>query len=296
MLTLTALLGTPVWAADAKPATTKFYTVELVIFQQTDPAVMEAEQWPTHSDLSAPERFVTLGAIESGATASMPAPYRNFTPLPAADMQLDGAVRLMEKSSRYRILMHIGWHQPGLDAAKALPIWIQQTQGGDGSPSDAGTVSTMPATPMPNAAADASALSTSPSTPAPVVPNLQGTIRLHLSRYLHLSFDLDYTVPAPAGTTSAPAPTPAMPANVAADTSQPLPAVAGNLSVKPQPNKVVFILNEQRRVRSGELNYFDHPAFGILALVTPYTPPVSKPATPPSKPPAAAPGQGTIQR
>lgn len=283
ILTLTGLFGTPAWAVDSKPASPKFYTVELVIFQQTDSAVMQAEQWPTHSDISAPDRFVTLGAIESGATATMPTPYRNFTPLPAADMQLGDAVRLMEKSSRYHVLMHIGWRQPGLDASKALPIWIQQTLGGDGSPSDASAAT-------PNTAADASSLSTPVSTPAPVVPNLQGTIRLHLSRYLHLSFDLDYTVPAPAGTTTDAAPTPAMPADIAADTSQPLPAVSSNISAKPQqPNQVVFILKEQRRVRSGELNYFDHPAFGVLALVTPYTPPVSKPA-------AATPGQGTVQR
>jgi hypothetical protein len=30
-----------------------------------------------------------------------------------------------------------------------------------------------------------------------------------------------------------------------------------------------FALNESRRVRFYERNYYDHPAFGVIALVTP---------------------------
>ena len=30
-----------------------------------------------------------------------------------------------------------------------------------------------------------------------------------------------------------------------------------------------FTINETRRVRFYERNYFDHPAFGVIALVTP---------------------------
>jgi hypothetical protein len=30
-----------------------------------------------------------------------------------------------------------------------------------------------------------------------------------------------------------------------------------------------FVLSESRRVKSFERNYFDHPAFGVIALVTP---------------------------
>ena len=31
----------------------------------------------------------------------------------------------------------------------------------------------------------------------------------------------------------------------------------------------VFMLNESRRVRFDKLSYYDHPAFGVIALVTP---------------------------
>ncbi|MGB5299133.1 MAG: CsiV family protein, partial [Thiogranum sp.] len=31
-------------------------------------------------------------------------------------------------------------------------------------------------------------------------------------------------------------------------------------------------LRQQRRMRSKELHYFDHPRFGVIALITPYQP------------------------
>jgi hypothetical protein len=42
------------------------------------------------------------------------------------------------------------------------------------------------------------------------------------------------------------------------------------------PRQVItptFRLAEKRRITSSELHYFDHPRFGMLAMVTPYEPP-----------------------
>ncbi|MCC6303288.1 MAG: peptidoglycan binding protein CsiV [Gammaproteobacteria bacterium] len=41
-----------------------------------------------------------------------------------------------------------------------------------------------------------------------------------------------------------------------------------------------FRLRQSRRVSSGELHYFDHPAFGVLVKLTPYEPPGQKNARP----------------
>jgi hypothetical protein len=70
------------------------------------------------------------------------------------------------------------------------------------------------------------------------VPELTGTVVLELGQYLHLGMTLAYT-PAnpPAGLGAAPGTT--------------------------------FTLNDGRRVRFNERTYFDHPAFGVIALVTP---------------------------
>ena len=70
------------------------------------------------------------------------------------------------------------------------------------------------------------------------VPGLSGTIYLESGSYLHLGMALNYqTSNTPAGLAAAPG--------------------------------SVFVLNESRRVKWDKLNYYDHPAFGVIALVTP---------------------------
>ena len=70
------------------------------------------------------------------------------------------------------------------------------------------------------------------------VPGLSGTVYLERGQYLHLGMALSYAIAAP-------------PAGLGAG-----PGTA-------------FALNENRRVKFYERNYYDHPAFGVIALVTP---------------------------
>lgn len=72
------------------------------------------------------------------------------------------------------------------------------------------------------------------------VPGLSGTVFLQLGQYLHLGLALDYAMPMPpAGLDAAPG--------------------------------TVFSLNDDRRVRFHRRNYYDNPAFGVIAMVTPGT-------------------------
>ncbi|MBV8804204.1 MAG: hypothetical protein JO042_04135 [Sinobacteraceae bacterium] len=70
------------------------------------------------------------------------------------------------------------------------------------------------------------------------VPGLNGTVYLERGQYLHLGMALTYAIASP-------------PAGLGAG-----PGTA-------------FTLNENRRVKFYERNYYDHPAFGVIALVTP---------------------------
>jgi hypothetical protein len=70
------------------------------------------------------------------------------------------------------------------------------------------------------------------------VPGLSGIIYLESGTYLHLGMTLNY------------------------QTSNP----ASGLGAAPG---TVFTLAESRRVKRFERNYYDHPAFGVIALVTP---------------------------
>ncbi len=70
------------------------------------------------------------------------------------------------------------------------------------------------------------------------VPGLTGTVFLERGQFLHLGMALSYAPPDP-------------PAG--------LGAAAGT----------TFTMNQSRRIRFYERNYYDHPAFGVIALVTP---------------------------
>jgi len=101
---------------------------------------------------------------------------------------------------------------------------------------------------------------------------LDGIARLSVSRYLHLDLDLvlirDLALPArvpETGTVAIPLTGPGSGAPSSPD---------GALTYVRQP----FRLVDSRRMRSDEVHYIDHPAFGVLALVTAYQPP--QPAAP----------------
>jgi hypothetical protein len=70
------------------------------------------------------------------------------------------------------------------------------------------------------------------------VEGLSGTVFLEHGQFLHLGMTLNYAMPVPPPSLNAAPGTP-------------------------------FTINESRRVRFYERNYFDHPAYGVIALVTP---------------------------
>ena len=70
-------------------------------------------------------------------------------------------------------------------------------------------------------------------------PKVHGTVTVSLARYLQVDVDLLYSRPA-SGDPAAPATAPTR-----------------------------FRLVSERRMRSGELHYIDHPLFGLLILITP---------------------------
>ena len=79
------------------------------------------------------------------------------------------------------------------------------------------------------------------------VLNPRGSVRVYLSRFLHVSLDLAYQEAAVPELASA--------------------APAGDLREVTFAHR--YRLTTERQARSGELHYFDHPAFGVLVKITP---------------------------
>jgi hypothetical protein len=79
------------------------------------------------------------------------------------------------------------------------------------------------------------------------VVNPRGNVRVYLSRFLHVSLDLSYQDGAASNAAAAP------PGNELRE-----------IAIAPR-----YRLVTERQTRSGELHYFDHPAFGVLVKITP---------------------------
>jgi len=132
-----------------------------------------------------------------------------FRVLRSDELELRGALQRLQRDGDYTPLAHGGWVQATYPPEQAVPVDISLL----------GTV------------------------------NPVGTVKLHLSRFLHVTVDLVYRAP--------PEPPTLQEAPVADD-------VLHELTLPPR-----YALRIQRRVRSGEVHYLDHPAIGLLVVVTP---------------------------
>ena len=164
---------------------------------------------------------------------------------------LEGALPLTntaEQMSRAgdRILAHRAWRQPVRERGHAFAVLLE---GGDVlpapiilSPGDSGsTASDIAAIDASGQITTLPTLETEESNDATMeTRELQGALRFHLSRYLHLEPLLWYGSDTESG------------------------------------QRIWVKIDQNRRMRSEELHYLDHPLFGLLVRITPWKHPEQK--------------------
>ena len=143
------------------------------------------------------------------------------------DQEFSGVVASLQRSSAYKVLAVKSWRQPGLDRSRAIPVVLQ---GGESFGEH---------------------------------HRLEGSVKLILSRYLHLETDLwlgEYVQ------SFAPSEAPAtMPdASLSPDDGGIMPAAVSAF----EPTRLVR-MQDSRRMRSKELHYLDHPLIGVIVKVIP---------------------------
>jgi hypothetical protein len=250
----------------------RWYRVELMVFSHA--GGQSAEQWDPTPELVYPDaaRFLSSAGQVKAATGNQYQDNPTATTLPAlptpfvilgdSEQQFRGKAAYMQRSGRYRILFHETWLQPVTERSRALPIILDQS-------GDTGQW-----------------------------PELQGSIQLHLSRYLHLETNLwlntngDYLP----GSWRMPAP----PLGPSSATEEPqesdlyiIPEEGGSepaqedswqeeswQETSPEDAEVLgpvypfrhaILLQQKRRMRSTEVHYVDHPMLGVVAKLTPLT-------------------------
>ena len=156
-----------------------------------------------------------------------------FHRVPEGERFLGTEARRIRRSAGREVLAHLAWRQPFEAQAPARPVLVL---GGEGA---AGT------------------------------PELVGTVGVALRRYLHAEVDLYRAEPLPVDA----APERALPGSEDASPF-PEPALVGGLDAEaePPPGTGWVHVRQNRRMRSGELHYLDHPRLGVLLRIEPWEP------------------------
>ncbi|MCG6869621.1 MAG: peptidoglycan binding protein CsiV [Gammaproteobacteria bacterium] len=199
------------------------YQVDLVVFTFANP----------HDDermVSTPDTPDTAGAIRL-EERRLP---EGFEAVPSSDSAIADVVATIKRSSRYRLLGHFIWRQPGMDRDTAPPVRVH-----GGNDYTEAVRRQYLALPLDHPMGDTRI---SRDT---VFEQFDGTVTLGKGRYLHIDTDLVYRQPEIVSVHD---------------------AATGAQTSRKELHQ--YPVRSHRRMRSGELHYIDHPLLGILVMVT----------------------------
>jgi len=265
ILLYAVLFAAPSLAEEELP----WYEVEVIVFtRDLHPASLN-EVWPSdpgapdfynaqplQSDLAAEiqpaETSNGLDIADSGDAAPVdaselpvPVPVAQrlpvpYTLIPEEEYRLKTEFRRLQRSNILQPVIHLAWRQPVTDSKHAKLLYLRTSQ----PPAEIETISGFE-----NFATTEEAI------------DLEGTIRVSVNRYLHVELDLLNRIKQ-------------SPAYSSYEQS-----FEDGLTQQPLPDNR-YRMQAQRRMRSGELHFIDHPLMGALIKITPYELPKPIPIVP----------------
>jgi len=230
-----------IWLSTANAQTTA-YQVELLVFSHLDARI--AGGVPA-KPFSMPSGTLELSDTHAGD---------DFRALDADAFTLSTAASILAGSAGYHVIEHVAWRQPGWSEDAARPVRIH---GGD-TYQRANAPALLPDA-TPNDAQSNIAYPYAERQMSISFEELDGTVKVALGRYLHVYTDLVYREQVSASHVAQPGTRPRQPASA----------------------RYQYRVQNQRRMRSRELHYLDHPLVGVLVRITPVEEPVPPPALTP---------------
>jgi len=195
------------------------------------------------------------GTPTEAESAQLPLTPQPFTLRPLSELEFRGKAAYMQRTGRFKTLLHQTWLQPMRGEEQTLPIVIDRS--GDEQN----------------------------------WPRLQGSVKLYLSRYLHIETNLwlntdgnylpaDWFMPAPPlGPESLiiiEPPAPLADDFFAAGREPGQPVDDEGLPLTEETGPVygwrhAILMDQKRRMRSNEVHYIDHPMLGVVVKLLPLT-------------------------
>ena len=203
----------------------KDYAIEVIIFVNKDGLQQSAEQFNADHIIPVANNGILLSEVDQDSL---------WQPIPEEDLILNDVVNQLKRSGRYRILEHFAWRQPAAERKDSFPIIVK-----------AGRDFTNQFPERAYRHVEFGDTTTQLNDQVEhQVRELDGTIHVAITRYIHLYSDLVYRLPRSNPTD--------------------LQDVLDREMVL-----VDYSVNSHRRMKSRELHYIDHPIVGILVEATP---------------------------
>ena len=244
---LTLFLIFIIFPASLLAEETRYYDVELIIFEHLLPENRRAEHWRENIERKIPDIFIELnGELPEQLTLSKHyIPELNFKKLPSTTYHLLDEVAAIEKSDSRRVLLHTAWVQPGLPQDTSIDVHLNQT---------------FPAIYSNDLSNDNPEQTLQTPTMVSGSGTLDALIRVSLARYLHVETDLLLTY------------NEILRIEDKSDLNNHLDfeketTKMEDPSLEPLPNQY-HITQSRNRIRSTELHYLDHPLLGMLFIFT----------------------------
>ena len=261
LLVLVLVAGSQVYATPKDGS--QLYDVEVVIFKNN----LGPKDQEYILPISSPRKDGDILDLSSAASIEA-AKDKSYEIIPIEDMRLTDTVIKIVNSTRYSLLAHVAWRQPGVEKDQALPIWIKGGRifGEEYISIDnqvdiellakieylnSQDTSTLPTI-------ESSSTQDSGFQPDTALYELEGKITVSLSRYLHTYANLVLRKP-----------------RLTIDPSIAVPGLDASVIENLPDTRILnnHSLKERRRMRSNKLHYLDSPEFSMLILITPYEAP-----------------------
>lgn len=250
----------------------RHYEVEIILYKNTKVPKSKEYTLPISSPIK-DEEILDF----SSASSIQAAKQKQYEIVPETEFRLTDIANKITESSRYDILKHFAWRQPGLEKSLVLPIWIKagsrygneyisiddkiELSTKSQAVGDEGDLNSIEGA-QNNLNQLATTEETTPLTKAKTngLYELEGKITIALSRYLHVYTDLVLRKPRRS-------------LDPQLETVGSDPLFYENLADARILDN--HLLKDHRRMRSETLHYLDSPEFSMLIYITPYEIPVA---------------------
>ncbi|MCM0147164.1 peptidoglycan binding protein CsiV [Photobacterium galatheae] len=244
------------------------FDIEIIVFKRNVNPDQTGESWPDQ-----PEPLNYSGTVQLNGSPQLS--NRGITMMPASQFQLNGQYQRLKEHAGFTPLAHFGWRQGDLNKAQAPTFHLvagrdfsnqylpDGTSKAEAAAQDAPTMTTPPSFALEGDTVQPATAGIQPNTP---LYELEGKIQVYVNHYLFTNAQLDLRESGRREVVVGTEPLDEL-STALSDTVQFGQLQEVKKKIEVEEFLKTFRFDQQRKMRSGETHYLDHPLMGIVVQI-----------------------------